>query len=191
MKLTGYKRCPSCGVIFKDKNHSTTTLSNPSPCCGATNESRELWPTLDVLILIDIVEKQNLDNYKERKVAIVFVSTLLEMLLEETVTILAVKHCKSNIAAEVLLDSFQGKKKRITLFNKLSGMKIKELLNSNGYNDFLPQWEAISTLRNKVVHRGFHGQTDLDVKMAIQNLLNGCIDVFALLNNECNKLQIN
>ncbi|MEK4045918.1 hypothetical protein NSU18_19995 [Paenibacillus sp. FSL H8-0048] len=191
MKLTGYNKCQHCGEIFKDANHNTAKLNNPSPCCGATNESRHHWPTLDVLILIGLVEKQNLDDFKERKVAIVFVATLLEMLLEETVTKLAYKHCNSDTAVEALLDSYQGRQKRIALFNKLSGLKMKELLNNNGFTDYLFWWEAISTLRNKIVHQGFYAQTEIDVNMTIRNLLNNSIDVFALLNNESNLLQAN
>lgn len=176
-------------MIFNDKVNFTTNLSNPAPCCGATNESREHWPAIDVLILIDIVEKQNLDDYKERKVAIVFVSTLLEMLLEETLNRLVSQYVNSNQAAEALMDSFQGRQKRIALFNKLSGMKLKELLYVAGFNRFLNEWEAISYLRNKVVHRGFHGLSDIDINATITNLLNSCIDVFTLLNNEVTKLK--
>ena len=184
MKLTGYKRCPSCGSIYKDVNNSTTNYSVAAPCCRALGGPRELWPSLDVLILLDIVEKQNLNDYKEAKVAIVFISTLLEMLLEESLITLLKYHVKTEQAADALLESNQGRKKRIDLFGKISGLKFSEFLTSKGYINFNSDWKSIATLRNKVVHRGFHGETAIDIPKVIGNLMSSCMGVFAEINNE-------
>ncbi|MHA6529328.1 hypothetical protein [Paenibacillus sp. BAC0078] len=100
------------------------------------------------------------------------------------------QHVKSSQAAEVLMDSFQGRQKRISLFYKLSGVKVKEILEPAGFNRFLSEWEIIASLRNKVVHRGFYGQSDIDIGATITNLLNDCIEVFALINNEVTKFKV-
>lgn len=191
MKLTGYIKCPSCNQIFKDPHKITTNLSNPTPCCTAREEMRELWPPLDILILKDIVEKQDINDYKQRKVAIVFVCTILESLLEEVILTLVTYHYKSNRAIEALLDAYQGRNKRINLFNKLNANKLSEILKSIGNNSFLTEWDTMARLRNEVVHRGSYKNRDSKVDVIIKTLLDNCIDVFAIINNEIIKSNTN
>lgn len=119
MKVTGYKKCPSCNNIFHDPKRETVKLVNPAPCCGKTGEMRSHWPSLDIMILIDIVEKHNTNDFKEEKVAVVFVCTILESLLEEVLWELLITDGNSVKTSEILMDSYTGRNKRITLFNKI------------------------------------------------------------------------
>ncbi|WP_028550020.1 hypothetical protein [Paenibacillus sp. UNC451MF] len=67
-----------------------------------------------------------------------------EKLLEQVLTLLIQQHVSSNQAAEALMDSHQGRQKRIALINKLSGFKLKDVIASAGHINFLTEWEAIA-----------------------------------------------
>lgn len=71
MELTIYK-CQNCKLLIKDPKRSSSKLSIPCPNCGDENQHRETWPSLDVIILGGLIKEQDLNDYKQQKVAIVF-----------------------------------------------------------------------------------------------------------------------
>jgi uncharacterized protein with HEPN domain len=186
--LSMYRRCPNCKLIIKDPNRELTNFSTPSPCCGHKGESREIWPSLDAKILSDIIEEQNLENYKEQKVAIVFICTYLERLLEEVITSHMINHVKTIEALDSLLDGYQGRQKRVGLLQKLFGVKIKEVSKQIGQESFAKDWEAIANLRNKVVHKGFYGHVEgfdkKEINLLVKSLLENSIPLFVEINNK-------
>lgn len=186
MILTFY-RCPNCKLIIKDPKRSLAKLSTPCTYCGNKNQIRENWPSLDVKILIDLIKKQNLDDYKEQKVAIVFVGTFLERLLEETISNHIEAHVKTREALECLLEGYQGKNKRVRLLQQLFGINIKDIAKGIGKELFMKEWSDIVTIRNKVVHQGFYGKVEgfekEDINRLINKLLQDSIPVFAEINN--------
>jgi hypothetical protein len=187
MMFSTYRKCPKCKIIINDPKRSLTNLSTPCPCCGDKEEARVIWPSLDAKILVDIIQKQNLEDYKEQKVAIVFICTYLERLLEEVITSHLINHVKTSEALESLLDGYQGRQKRIRLLERLYGININVIAKKLGQGSFIKDWENISNLRNKIVHKGFYGRIDgfdkREINVLINRLLKNSISLFAEINN--------
>lgn len=188
MEISTYMKCPSCNFIFNDPNKKLKNLAVSAPCCGASNELREVWPSLDVHMLYKIVKQQDLDSIDGKKIAIVFTCTLLEMMLEKAVWTLIQYQVKTQQAAESILDGYHGREKRLGLFKKLSDFNPKDILEVEGYPTFLKDWKTLAQVRNSVIHRGNFGNIgDLNIE-EINNLILSLTDdstpVFALIHNE-------
>lgn len=186
MELSSYIKCPNCHTILNDPEKRV----GKTPCCGTIIETREVWPSLDAHILLDIVKQQNLESYQDQKVAIVFVCTLLEMMLEKAVCTLIQSQVKTEKAIETLLDGYQGRKKRIDLFDKMSDFKMRSFIEANGYKNFFKNWSKLTSIRNSVVHKGNYGSTGIskeEINSLILSLVEEYSAVFVLIHNEVTK----
>lgn len=188
MKLSTYIKCPSCQEIFNDPDRNLSNLGVPAPCCGALNETRAVWPSLDVHMLLDIIEQQKLDTYNGQRIAIVFTCTLLEMMLEQAVWTLIQYQVKTDKAGEALLESYQGRERRLRLFQKLNGFSLKDVLADKGYKTFLSDWKELAQIRNRIVHNGSIGNSvgmnSEEINNLIIRLKKDSMGVFTLINNE-------
>ena len=124
---TKYLKCPKCGKINYDPQLSLVELSKPAPCCGANGEPREMWPSIAVRMFYEVILKQDNNTQDGLRINIVFLSTALEVLLEDVLWELLELHTKSLTLAEVLFESNNGREKRIRLYNSLSDKKLSDL----------------------------------------------------------------
>ena len=159
-----------------------TNLSSPLPCCGSTGESRVTWPSLECLLLINTVMKQDLNNREQRNIAIVFMATLLEMLVEKSVFTLIRKNTSSIELIEATMSSYRGRKKLIELFDRLSTKSMRKLITESGYSSFISNWDQLATTRNKIVHGSMIFSSTND-KEIVESVLKEVLEVFSLVHN--------
>lgn len=178
-----YVQCPACGKIIPGSPSKLIRPDEPAPCCGATGEARLLWPSLEVHHFLELVHKQNLDSTNERRVAIVFLATVLELLLENVLWELVRTYTDSHQLAEYLFDTSWGKERRIRLYDKLSDRPLGELLQENGMGEFLKEWGELSSVRNKIVHGRYYASVATDADL-IRHLSRDALKAFTLIHNE-------
>jgi hypothetical protein len=182
-----YVQCPACGRVILDDQHRLTKLSEPAPCCGASGESRIVWPSIDAYHFLEIVARQDLNSPNECPIAIVFLCTLLELLLENSIWRLLQIHTKSGQLAELILESSSARDRRIKLYNKLADRPLGELLESRGMQAFLTDWSRLSGLRNDIVH-GRYFSTVANEADLIRRVHDTCLTTFAEVHNDVQRI---
>jgi len=179
-----YVECPACHTIVNDTNHKLIALDEPAPCCGATGEPRIMYPSLEVLKSLELVDNQDLNSSDELKVAIVFLCTALELLLENSLWKLLQLHTKSPQLLEFVLDSNRGRERRIQLYNKLSDRTLADLFNSCGLLTLLEEWTILSDLRNNVVHRQHLIMEKEKAAAVLRSVFEKCLPAFVAVHND-------
>ncbi len=181
-----YVKCPSCYTVISDPERKLQNLAEPAPCCGDTGHIRISWPMEDVLMFFEIVRQQDLNETKDRRIAIVFVSTMLELLLENVLWELLSAHTKSLQLAESALDSYQGRERRIKLYNRLSDHSLRDFFIQHEFSSLLNDWEQLAKIRNKIVHGRYFAETTdaLDERELIQRITRSCLQAFFVLHND-------
>jgi hypothetical protein len=175
-------------MIISDPRLSLTEKNKPAPCCGAFGQSRLIWPSFTVQKFLEIVDKQDLNSNEERPIAIVFLCTALELLLEQALWSLLNIYTKSEQLAELILDSNRERDRRIGLYNKLSDCPLGDLLQSRKMATFLDEWNRLSKLRNEVVHHGRYYTGGKEETELIQSVYRNCLKVFAEVHNDVQRV---
>jgi hypothetical protein len=182
-----YVQCPACGMIISDPKLSLTEKNKPAPCCGAFGQSRCIWPSFTVQKFLEIVDKQDLNSNEERPIAIVFLCSALELLLEQALWSLLDIHTKSEQLAQLILDSNRERDRRIKLYNKLSDCPLGDLLQSRNMATFLDEWDHLSELRNEVVHGRYYTGGEQETEL-IRNVYRNCLKTFAEVHNDVQRM---
>jgi hypothetical protein len=178
-----YVQCPACRKVVFDPGQKLVKLDELAPCCGSSGQPRIIWPSFEALKFLEIVSSQDLSSPDGRRIAIVFLCTVLELLLEDSLWELLEIHTNSRQLADAVLDSYRGRDKRIQLYNKLSDRKLKDLLQAEELLTFFEDWEHLSQLRNDIVHGQYSGGTDKEVD-CIRHVSMNCLSAFVAVNND-------
>ena len=187
MYRSPYVQCPTCHTILHDQSHKLLALAEPAPCCGATGEPRITWPSLEVLEFLEIVDNQDLKSLDGSRIAIVFLCTALELMLEGSLWNLLQLHTKSSQLIETLLDGNWGRERRIQLYNKLSDRSLNDLFNSCGLATFLEDWGNLSKLRNKIVH-GQYWIMEEKAADILRSVFEKCLPAFVAVHNDVQRM---
>jgi hypothetical protein len=136
---------------------------------------------------LEIVGNQDLNSNEERPIAIVFLCTAIELLLESSLWKLLGVHTKSRQLAEFVLENTWGKERRIRLYNKLSDCPLGDLFKSKGIATFLEDWDRLSKLRNDIVHGQYYsgGANEADL---IRSVYANCLKAFAEIHNDVQRM---
>lgn len=182
-----YQECPACGQVVYDPRLKLARVDEPAPCCGAFGKSRTVWPSFEVQKFLEIVGNQDLNSNEERPIAIVFLCTAIELLLESSLWKLLGVHTKSRQLAEFVLENTWGKERRIRLYNKLSDCPLGDLFKSKGIATFLEDWDRLSKLRNDIVHGQYYsgGANEADL---IRSVYANCLKAFAEIHNDVQRM---
>lgn len=178
-----YVECPNCHEVVNDVNQKLLKVDEPAPCCGASGEARTLWPAVGVLMLIGVVSNQDLDSEEGRNIAVVFLSTAMELLHEDSLWYLLQLHTKSRQLLELILDTNRGKERRINLYNKLSDRSLGDLLNSSKLANFLEDWKKLAERRNNILHKQFC-YSKANVADLVRRILGNCLRAFTAVRND-------
>ncbi|MHB9112358.1 MAG: hypothetical protein ACYC4D_06990 [Thermoleophilia bacterium] len=159
----------------------------PAPCCGASGEARGIWPWHGGNKLLEIVYEQDLIEFEERRVAIVFLHSALEFLMEQSLWELLSDLFKThNKVTEAMLESNEGIHKRIELYKKIYGRTLNAIFQENGFVSFFQDWKQLIKLRNGIVHGKYYRSTSNETEI-IENVRDCCISAFASLHNNLQK----
>ena len=151
-----YLRCPACQILVADPEYRLAAVDTPAPCCGAHGASRGIWPGLQALKLLEVVEAQDQEHPDGHRAALLFFASTLEVMLEDVIVELLRQHTESEELREAVLDSHQGVERRRTLFGRLSGTALGDLLKEGWGQEFLRDWTTLAGRRNKVAHGAYY-----------------------------------
>ena len=178
-----YLRCPSCGIIINDSSRSLSQLSKPAPCCGAYGSPREIWPSLSVSMFFEIVLQQDNSTEEGLRVSIIFLSTALEVLLEDALWQLFELHTNSLTIAETLFESNNGRDRRLKLYNSLSDTKFSKLLDFPNGIQFIDRWAKLTKMRNLLVH-GKYFIDKAEAKTIVEFIRDSALEIFVKVEND-------
>lgn len=177
-----YVQCPSCRKVILDPHGELGRLDQPTPCCGASGEHRILWPSPETYDILGIARNQELATSQGRRIAIVFLASALEILFENVLWELLAAHGSSTSISELVLDGYQGRERRTTLFKNLSGKSVSEVLKNGRLETFHTDWTKLAKARNEIVHQYYYERTP-EMQALIKRVVDRCFKAFAELHN--------
>lgn len=178
-----YKQCKNCWFISEKQNDSAVNC----PACGGSDFSD--WPTIEVKSLFSLIhEKEGQNPFEYQLIASVFCSAAFELLLEQLLFIMAIEDLlyeEVGHLVEKLMDSNQGKSKRINLYRRLGYGSFSEESSALGYPSFLNDWDELTSVRNQCVHGKIPDKETITPKFT-NKLIEDGLKVFSGLYNKYN-----
>lgn len=182
MVESGFVRCPSCGILVHDPQLDLLRTGKAAPCCGAAGESREGWPSLQAIKLLEVADAQDRTSQDGQRVAVLFFASALEAMLEDLLVEVLRDHSSSEALRDAVLDGYEGVARRKQLFKRLSGRKLGDILSELWGQEFLADWERLSTRRNRIAHGSYYFPDSTDV-LLMERLSGSMFKALAELNN--------
>lgn len=180
-----YFMCPDCKYIVSNDDYTKeTTLSNPKnpfPGCGHKS-TRELWPRWDVLEVIDYTDLDNADPQVSGSLKLILYNSIFDFQFESFLVDLLYKANTANNVVDFILNTNANFPERLALFKQLTGEKLKDVLNDNGFSDFVSEFMHLREHRNNFVHRTF--EVDFDsLDHCFEIVERDMLKVFVFLHN--------
>jgi hypothetical protein len=152
------------------------------------NREKNLWPSAEVIELFETIRKYDQTSLEYGLVSSVFVSAALELLLERVIFIMAIEnfdYIEVGHLVDLLIDTYQGRMKRLQLYKRLGYGTFAEHLKEIGHKEFLKHWDEIAEIRNASVH----GQLNAGQKIThelVKITISEALEVFSKLYNKFN-----
>jgi hypothetical protein len=182
-----YFKCENCGIIDLDVKWQTFTEKTVCPECGKIDWF-ETWPSSDVIDLFDHARAYEKDSPYFGLVTSVFVCTALELLLERVLFVMALQENSEedvDYLIDDLLEAYEGRSRRLQLYNKLGEHTFTVEAKSTGNKHFNKHWEYLADIRNKSVH-GDMEKANRITPNDITLIITEALDVFSKLWNKYN-----
>ncbi len=182
-----YHLCTECYQIEPDSEWIIERGNKTCKHCGASNKY-ELWPSTEIRELFETIKKYNSESFEYGLVSSVFISAALELLLERLLFKMAIENLLYDEVGhliEYLLDSNQGRSKRLQLYKRLGYGSFEKEAKESGYNHFLKHWNEIAEIRNKSVHGDIKEGTKLKSSL-VETTISESLAVFSRLYNKYN-----
>jgi hypothetical protein len=183
-----YHQCTQCNQIEPDSKWTIEQGNKTCKHCGASNKY-ELWPSTEIRDLYETVQKYNGESFEYGLVSGVFISAALELLLEKLLFTMAIEDLSYHEVAHLidyLLDSNQGRSKRLQLYQRLGYGSFEKEAKECGYSHFLKHWNEIAEIRNKTVHGDIEEGKKLKSSL-VETTISESLAVFSRLENKYNK----
>jgi len=181
-----YLKCQYCNQIEPKEVWVTQYLTKV--CMYCSGSKFEKWPSQDIHDLFTHAKNydQNDDHYS--LVASVFISTALELMLENLLNLIFYldgNYEEVGYLVYLLLDSYQGRSRRLLLFKKLNGRSFGAEAKDTGNRNFMKHWEDITQKRNVLVHGAEKHQKEVTPKQ-VATIIDEALDVFFKIHNKNN-----
>jgi hypothetical protein len=150
-----YKQCSVCRKVYSDSSGKYTDPSIPSPCCGAIEEVRIIWPPTDASYFLELVfgeVRGGLTSLDSQRIAVVFMCTVLEALLHYELWELLSIYTDSRKLIKVILKHSWSRKQRLNLYKQLRNKTLGDVLRDLGYDTFMQDWNILVEQRNNLIH---------------------------------------
>jgi hypothetical protein len=134
----------------------------------------------------ETIHKYNSESFEYGLVSSVFISAALELLLERLLFTMAIEdllYDEVGHLIEYLLDSNQGRSKRLQLYKRLGYGSFEKEAKESGYSRFFKHWNEIAEIRNKSVHGEIKEGTKLKSSL-VEATISESLAVFSSLNNK-------
>lgn len=183
-----YSQCSICWRIRSLPLIVASSLDEPCPDCGVTGKTRIQWPPIEATEFMRIVWEQDLNDGDGHKVALVFLNTALELLLEYLLWDLLAVYTDTGPFARLMLEGYSRRSDRIKLYRRLRGRSLKDNLIDLDFPDFYDEWDRVNQERNKLIHgRYFSGYTS--VRPPLKNVSSKGLPAFVALVNDAQKFR--
>lgn len=182
-----YYQCTECYQIESDSEWISEQDNRTCKHCGASNKN-ELWPSTEIRELFETIHRYNGESFEYGLVASVFISAALELLLERLLFTMAIEdllYDEVGHLIEYLLNSNQGRSKRLQLYRRLGYGSFEKEAKEVGFSQFLKHWNEIAEIRNKSVHGDI--KEGMKLKSSIVEItISESLAVFSRLHNKYN-----
>ena len=181
-----YFLCSSCHQIEPKEIWITPYLIKQ--CVHCSGSRFEKWPSRDIQDLFDHAINYDKKDDHYSLVTSVFISTALELLLENllnSIIYLEGDYDEIGYLADLLIDSYQGKFRRLSLFKRINGRSFSAEAKDTGNKNFIKHWDEFSQKRNKLVH-GIDYQNKEITHSQVVTIIDEALDVFYKLHNQFN-----
>ena len=185
--MTIYFECEKCGQIDADSDWATAEEKMKCKHCDAIG-SNELWPSAEIRGLFEYVRQFNQSSPEYGLVTSVFVSSALELLLERLIYTVAAEdllYDEVGHLIELLLDTNQGRARRLQLYKHLAYASFEAEAKETGYRQFMKHWNEIAETRNKSLHGDLKGSQKTKPSL-IETTISESLKVFSMLHNKYN-----
>lgn len=186
-----YFRCDNCFQIEPESSWLVDKKDKKCKHCGRLSDC-ELWPSAEIRELIETIKNYDQSSSEYGLITSVFTCTALELLLERllfTMAMLDRSFEETEFLVDLLLDTNQGRAKRLQLYRRLGSGSFKSEARQIGFPSFLEQWDKLANIRNKSVHGDLQEGSKVNPKL-IQAALLDALAVFSRLHNEYNQYSI-
>jgi len=184
-----YFLCDNCDQIEPKSrwNKGSTGLLKCIHCdAEGTNGT---WPTPEVGKLIEFILNYDQESPEYGQVTSVFLSSVLELMLEELLSTMAyfdLTYDEAGILVDALIEGYQGRTRMFTLYKTIGYGTFHEAVRDIGIPEFTNHWDEIAPVRNEVVHGKFEKGKDITPKL-INTTIDEALAVFSQLHNIYNQ----
>jgi len=182
-----YFQCRECEQIESEPDWLNVQEGKKCKYCGEVDKY-ELWPSPEIRELFETIRKFNQQSFEYGLVASVFICAALELLIERLIFTVAMEdllYDEVGHLIELLLDTNQGRVRRLQLYNHLGYGSFEKESKEIGHKDFLKKWDQIAEIRNKCVHGDLKESPQI-TPLLVETIINEALAVFSKLNNKYN-----
>jgi len=170
---TLHTMCSECGHV---DSKMETKANHPCQKCGIMVERRMLLFSTEHRLLEMIFECYQSDHSNE--LCVLLFCALLEQHLLNFLKSRCIRLKIERPVMELLLEKYEKVHERLKLFERLTGIKIKEALADLPVASVLTTYNSLSQKRNGIAH-GLPGATYAITKDDIEAAVNGAADSFS------------
>jgi hypothetical protein len=182
-----YYQCTNCNQIESDSDWIVEGGNKVCKHCKANNQL-ELWPSTEIRELFETTIKYDHASFEYGLISSVFISAALELLLERLLFTMAMKNLlyeEVTHLIEPLLDTNQGRTKRLQLYKQLGDGPFDKESTEVGYHEFPKHWNEIAEIRNRSVHGSIEEGKRL-TSSVVKTTIYEALAVFSRLHNKYN-----
>jgi hypothetical protein len=186
MIIPSYFECGDCGQV--ERGPAWEGLRYKCKHCQKAN-SQTIWPTPELRNLLEFVGSFDEKSPHYPQVACVFLSSALEILLEQLLSVMAYQDLfyeQVDWLVEALLEGYQGRSRMFTLYSKIGYGTFHDAVRKMGKKQFLSSWDTIVESRNHVVHGRLTNCVAITPEL-VERTITDALVVFSQLHNQKNQ----
>jgi hypothetical protein len=168
-----FTMCPECGHV--DKKRETLT-NHPCQKCGIPIDRRRILFATEVRLLEMIFECYQ--SEKSNELCVLLFCALLEQHLLNLLKSRCIRLKIEWPVMELLLEGYERVHERLKLFERLTGVKVREALIGQPVASVFTTYDSLNRKRNGIAH-GLPGATYAITKEDIKAAVNAAADSFS------------
>jgi hypothetical protein len=173
MDCMAFTICPECGHVDKEEE---TLMNHPCQKCGAIVHCRRILFSTEERLLEMIFECYRSDHSNE--LCVLLFCALLEQHLLNLLKSRCLRLSIQWPVMELLLEGYEKVHERLKLFERLTGIKLREALAGQPVASVFTTYDSLTRKRNGIAH-GLPGATYAVTKDDIKAAVNAAADSFS------------
>jgi len=188
MIIPSYFQCGDCGQI--EEGSAWKGLRYKCKHCQKAN-TQIIWPTPELRNFLEFIVDFDVKSKQYSQVVSVFLSSALELLLEELLSVMALADIFDDgftgvgTLIDALLEGYQGRARMFALYSRIGYGTFNDAVKKMGKKQFVNNWDTIVRVRNNVVHGRFDDSDNITVDM-VARIIADALYIFSQLHNQYN-----